>query len=246
VHTTGKEAGEAYEKLAQVQTKLDSKHDTATAYVEGAKAFQKVDHRKAVQCLQRAVALYTDMGRLGMAARQIREVAEILEREGGKEEALVFYEQAADLFATDNSTAEANKCLLKVAEFSAEAEKYAKAIDIYEAIARKCAENNLLRFSTKGHLLHAAICSLCLSGPGPTAERLQRYKEIDINFDGSRECNLLESVVEAMENGDSEAFTNAVAEYDSLTRLDAFKTSLLLRAKRKISEPPTGEEEDLT
>ncbi len=38
----------------------------------------------------------------------------MLEKEGNKEEAIMFYEQAADLFATENSTSEANKCNLKV------------------------------------------------------------------------------------------------------------------------------------
>lgn len=163
----------------------------------------------AVSCLQQAVSLYTDMGRLGMAARQLRvrrllhshallllpetpayglegcrqrggavhaaaellcwstsssprllssaygavwrcsccgagcsaapggvqgtvsspallchtqspgalkrqEIGEVLEKEGNKEESIMFYEQAADLFATENSTSEANKCNLKV------------------------------------------------------------------------------------------------------------------------------------
>lgn len=37
----------------------------------------------------------------------------MLEKEGAKEEAIMFYEQAADLFATENSSSEANKCNLK-------------------------------------------------------------------------------------------------------------------------------------
>lgn len=44
----------------------------------------------------------------------LQEIAEVLEKEGNKEECILFYEQAADLFATENSTSEANKCNLKV------------------------------------------------------------------------------------------------------------------------------------
>lgn len=40
---TGKEAGGAYEKLAEVQTKLDAKHEAASACVEAAKCYQKTD-----------------------------------------------------------------------------------------------------------------------------------------------------------------------------------------------------------
>jgi len=63
------------------------------------------------------------MGRLNMAARQLKEIAEAQEKQGLKAEALAFYAQAADLFATENSSSEANKCRLKVAEFSAELER---------------------------------------------------------------------------------------------------------------------------
>jgi alpha-soluble NSF attachment protein len=132
------------------------------------------------------------MGRLGMAARQLKAIAEAAEAEGDKPEALLFYEQAADLFATDSSTAEANKCLLKVAQFAAEAEAYARAIDIYEQVARACADNSLLRFSAKGHLLHAALCALCCAPAQALRDRLERYKDVDVNFDGSRECKMVE------------------------------------------------------
>ena len=45
----------------------------------------------------------------------VQEIGEVLEKEeGSKEECVMFFEQAADLFATENSTAEANKCNLKV------------------------------------------------------------------------------------------------------------------------------------
>lgn len=40
----------------------------------------------------------------------------------------------------------------------------------------------------------------------------------------------LQTLADAVENGDEEAFTNAVAEYDSLSRLDPWKTAMLVGA----------------
>ncbi|PSC74185.1 Alpha-soluble NSF attachment 2 [Micractinium conductrix] len=242
-----KEAGETFMKLADVHTKLESRHDAASAWVEAAKAFLKVDQRRAVACLQQAVSLYTDMGRLGMAARQLREIAEVLEKEGDKEESIMFYEQAADLFATENSQSEANKCNLKIAQFAAELERYPQAIGIYESVARGCVDNNLLKYSAKGHLLNAGICQLCSADVATIRAALDRYRDIDLNFDNSREANFLAALADALDEGDIEAFTNAVAEFDSLTRLDAWKTALLVRVKRKLtSRQEDVEEEDLT
>jgi len=42
----GNEAGETYMKLADVQAKLESKHDAASAWVEASKAYLKSDQRR--------------------------------------------------------------------------------------------------------------------------------------------------------------------------------------------------------
>lgn len=104
------QAAECFARLGDCQLKCDSKHEAATAYVEAAKMAAKAKPALGTELLQRAVGLYTDMGRLNMAARQLREIAEVNEKEGAKQEALAFYEQAADLFETDGANAEATKC----------------------------------------------------------------------------------------------------------------------------------------
>ena len=49
----------------------------------------------------------------------------------------------------------------------------------------------------------------------------------------------------AAEEGDQDAFSAALAEYDGMSRLDPWKTKLLLRAKKKI-QSRVEEEDDLT
>lgn len=56
----------------------------------------------------------------------------------------------------------------------------------------------------------------------------------------------MQALVEAKETGDIQKFTDAVAEFDSMTRLDAWKTQLLLRAKKRLNAVAEGDEEDLT
>lgn len=46
----------------------------------------------------------------------------------------------------------------------------------------------------------------------------------------------LQDLADACEEGDTEKFTNSVAEFDSMTRLDPWKTTLLLRVKKRIPE----------
>ncbi len=57
---------------------------------------------------------------------------------------------------------------------------------------------------------------------------------------------MLQELAESLESGDIEAFTTAVADFDSMTRLDPWKTALLVRIKRKLTSREEVEEEDLT
>ena len=45
------------------------------------------------------------------------------------------YQIAADYFKGEESTSSANKCLVKVAQYTATMEKYEKAIQIYEQVS---------------------------------------------------------------------------------------------------------------
>ena len=65
-----------------------------------------------------------------------------------------------------------------------------------------------------------------------------------VMFDGL--LGALQALVEAKESGDSQKFTDAIAEYDSMTRLDGWKTQLLLRVKKRLTAVAEGEEEALT
>jgi alpha-soluble NSF attachment protein len=51
-----------------------------------------------------------------------------------------------------------------------------------------------------------------------------------------------------MDEGDVGAFTATVQEFDSMSRLDTWKTTLLLRAKKRCAARETagGDDDDLT
>ncbi len=104
------DAADAYSKLADCYLKSDSKHEAAGAFVEAAKVAAKGNPQQSTELLHKAVNLYTDLGRLNMAARQLKEIAEVNEKAGQKEEAITFYEKAADLLETEGSTSDATKC----------------------------------------------------------------------------------------------------------------------------------------
>lgn len=54
--------------------------------------------------------------------------------------------------------------------------RYPKAIEIYETIARRCLNNNLLKYSVKGFLLNAGLCQLCRGDVVAITNALERYQ----------------------------------------------------------------------
>ena len=99
-------------------------------------------------------------------------------------------------------------------------------------------DSPLLKYGAKGHFLNAGICVLAQHGgddPAAVTAALDRYENADGSLAGSREGDLLRSLAAAAAARDPDAFTTALADFDSMTRLDAWKTALLLRVKKRIA-----------
>ncbi|CAG0879672.1 unnamed protein product [Cyprideis torosa] len=229
-------AGKAFCEAAQLENRNGSRHNEATKYVDAANCFRKTDPGEAVKCLMKAVEVYTDMGRFTMAAKHHQTIAEICETElVDLEKALQHYERAADYFKGEESKSQAAKCMLKVASFAAHLENYKRAIDIYESVATQNLENSLLKYSAKEYFFRAGICHLCID-PVNAQLAVTKYEEMFPAFQDSREAKLLKILIQHVEDNNEDEFSEAVKEYDSVSRLDNWYTTLLLRVKKNISD----------
>ncbi|KAK3422683.1 hypothetical protein EUGRSUZ_G03107 [Eucalyptus grandis] len=211
-------AGSTYIKLANCHLKCESKHEAASSFVDAANCYKKTSSKEAITCLEQAVNMFMDIGRLNMAARYYKDIGELYESDQNLERAIDNFERAAELFESEEVTTSANQCKQKVAQFAAQLEQYQKAIEIYEEIARHSLNNNLLKYGVKGHLLNAGLCQLCKADIVAITNALERYQELDPTFSGTREYRLLK---------------------------DSWKTTLLLRVKEKLKAKEL-EEDDLT
>mmetsp|Transcript_15172 Transcript_15172/g.18292 ORF Transcript_15172/g.18292 Transcript_15172/m.18292 type:complete len:288 (-) Transcript_15172:1267-2130(-) len=229
-----KEAAEAYLMLVDCHIKLQSSHEAASAYVDAANAYKKCSPSDAIKCLEKAIDLFQDRGTLSMAAKHHKSIGEMLEAED-LERAMFHYEQAADLYAGEDQRGTSNTCKLEVARLAATLEIYPKAIEIFEEVAHASLDNKLLKYSVKTYLMNSGLCQLCRGDAVAISNALQKYQELDPSFTGSRECLLLEELAQKYEDGDVDGYTRAVTEFDKMTKLDSWRTTLLLRVKRKIT-----------
>ncbi|XP_008113418.1 beta-soluble NSF attachment protein isoform X2 [Anolis carolinensis] len=211
-------AGNAFCQAAKLHMQLQSKHDAATCFVDAGNAYKKADPQEAINCLNTSIDIYTDMGRFTIAAKHHITIAEIYESElVDIEKAIAHYEQAADYYKGEESNSSANKCLLKVAGYAAQLEQYPKAIEMFEQIGTSTMDNPLLKHSAKDYFFKAALCHFIV-------DELNAKK-----------------LLEAHEEQNCEAYTEAVKEFDSISRLDQWLTTMLLRIKKSIQGDNEGD-----
>lgn len=146
----------------------------------------------SVMCMKQGIEFYTDEGRFSIAAKHQKELAELYEDQKDLDNAIASYQTAADFYEGEGSASSANQCLLKVALFSAQLERYDKAIELYEQIATQSIDNNLLKWSVKDYFLRAGLCHLAKGDIVAAKRALERYTEMDATFSSQRECKFLQ------------------------------------------------------
>ncbi|XP_062346737.1 beta-soluble NSF attachment protein isoform X3 [Cinclus cinclus] len=253
--SAGKER-EAVQLMAEAEKRVKGSHsflrglfggntrveEACEMYTRAANMFKIAKNwSEAINCLNAAIDIYTDMGRFTIAAKHHITIAEIYEAElVDIEKAIAHYEQAADYYKGEESNSSANKCLLKVAAYAAQLEQYQKAIEIYEQVGTNTMDNPLLKYSAKEYFFKAALCHFIVDELNAKLA-LEKYEEMFPAFTDSRECKLLKKLLEAHEEQNSEAYTEAVKEFDSISRLDQWLTTMLLRIKKTIQGEGDGD-----
>ena len=125
---------------------------------------------------------------------------------------------------------------LKVADLSALEGDYYKSIELYEKVATASVANNLMKYSVKDYLLKSGICLLAVGDMVATNRAFEKYRDLDPSFPSTREYQLLTDLTATVEAGDQEAFADKLFQYDQMSKLDKWKTSILLRIKNAIEE----------
>ncbi|KAJ3353843.1 hypothetical protein HDU83_006335 [Entophlyctis luteolus] len=209
-----KESGDAYQSQANVLLRLGEKDEAATAFINASKSYKKSSALESITALESAVKLLIEKGRFSSAASNQKQVAEMFETDvGDVARARDAYEKAAEWYQGEESNAQADGCFIKAATLAAQLEDFESAVGIFEDVASRAVDGKLTKWSVKEYLFKAGICLLNIR-----------------------------KLTDAVESGNVEDFTNSVVEYDRISKLDAWKTSLLLRVKKTIGE----EDEDLT
>ncbi|KAK4154125.1 soluble NSF attachment protein [Chaetomidium leptoderma] len=233
-----KEAGMAFEAAASIhKDKLNEPDDAANHMVDAFKVYRKEYPTDAIRCIKVAIERYQAKGNFRRAASHLENAAEVCEIElGDLKQAMENYGNAARWYEEDGAKALANKLWLKQADIAALQADYYTAVANYEKVADSSLENHLMKYSVKDYWMKAGLCILATKDLVSARRNLDLYVQKDPAFAGQREYQLLTDLADAIEAGNQEAFTDKLYAYDQMSRLDKWKTEILVRIKNQIEE----------
>jgi len=237
------EAAECYMRAASCYLTAKSGHDAANSFMNAANVYRKTNPLEAVKCLEKCGEFYAQEGRWSMAAKNMKEIAEIYEKEAQIDKALAAYEKAAEYYEGDNAPSSADGCLTQVALLAAQDGKYGHAVKIYDQLATSCLDSKLRQFNFRDFAFRAVLCHLANADLVSAKRAVEKYHGLEPGFASSREYKLCIEITTALENYDSDAYTAAVQEFDSVIKLDQWKSNILLKIRDSIKQQ---ENESLT
>lgn len=242
------EAAQMYSEAADIYLgKLKQNNEASRALMDAGNCYKKsTSQGEAVVVFKKAIDLLCDAGRLTPAAKVSKEIAEIFEGENSIPEALECYEQAAELFTMEDAKSHASACTLKVAELCSSAldpPDFIRASNLYEEIGKTSLDNALLKYNAKGYFLQCILCQLANGDSVGAGQCTEKFSAMDMSFRDSREGKFCVDLVSCVEEFDPEGFATVCFEYDRISKLDAWKTSILYKIKLTIMDQ-TGNDLD--
>ena len=216
--------------------------------------YKKISPADAINAYRQAVSLYTDNARITQAAKLMKTIAELYEEEEIEDDgksyivcAIDAYEQASELFGMEDSKSSTSQCLSKIAELCSAAldpPDFTRASKIYDELGRNCLGSNLLKFNAKGYFLQSILCNLAISDDVGAEQAIHKYESLDYTFGDSREGKFASALIDSVKGYDVEGFSQACFDYDRISKLNPWQTSILVKVKRTIDEGGDDDDDD--
>lgn len=204
------EAGRCYIKAGLVEEGINIMRDDAIPRIIEA------------SCLIKAAKLYTEMA-------DICSESDIIN-------AIKYFEEASKYYQIENATTSYIDSLVQVATLSAKLEplNYNRSIEIFSSIGKEVVDNQNLKYKAGEYFFNCIILILAKGDIVCASKSLEEFSNVYYPFTNSREYKLLEDIICAYSDNNVDAFTDSIYNYDQISRLNPWRTTLLLTIKNNI------------
>ncbi|KAJ5069919.1 alpha-soluble nsf attachment protein [Anaeramoeba ignava] len=232
-------AGESFLMASECQKQMKDEYLVASHLLDAAKCFRKTNIDKSIELIEKAITIYLQIGKLNLVGKYSQDLAEFYEKKKDFKKAIEYYRKAADFYDTENNKGDAQHCLAKLAPIYADLEEYSQATQIYENLAMEYLDNPSLKYSVQEMFFMACLCRFCEGDLEVAQSAYERYLEQDVIFASHKKAKLIEGLIKVFEEGDLEAFSTLIFNYDQEAKLTLLQTTLLLRIKKLITTNQT-------
>jgi len=240
------DAGNAYMRACDCYSRTSfGQHNIATNYINAAHNFSKQDQTAGIAAMLKGIGILAEDGKFSQAAKYEKELAEMFENIGDLDNAIKHYEVAGEYFDMEGSKTTGAGCLEKIVPIVAEKADYHKAIDLIEKICDSYS-STLAKHSIKDLCLKAGILYLCIPDTVAANKSMDKWLGKYSEFRGTREHHFLGQLIASASSGDSDSFKSAIAEWQSISSLDALKDKYLTKALDKLSGDVDDADADYT
>ncbi|ARF02633.1 SWPV1-016 [Shearwaterpox virus] len=232
-----KSSGDAFVRSAQLLLYNNQySMNAASNFVNASKVFKRIDNYEAINCMYNAIDIYVNKGNFYTAAKCYMDIAEIYDKDLFEtDKAIEHYEKASDYYRGDGNNKLSGDCTLRAAMLYVQREEFMKAATMYEQVGYDRVDTELLRYGVKKQFFYAVICNLCVDIINAKSA-LDKYKSAYPVFKDFIECKLIEKLLDAYDNEDVDAFTEAIREHDNVSKIEDVMVTMLLRIKKSITE----------
>ncbi|KAL6947489.1 hypothetical protein ACO0RG_000063 [Hanseniaspora osmophila] len=228
-------AGECFMKAAECQLKAGNDNEAGNTFVEAFKMLKSFEPSKAAESLDKAISIFTaKTGQFRRAANYQFDLGELYETSlNDFPKAIAAYEAAGEWYGQDSATSLSNKSYLKCADLKALDNQFFEAVQIYNKVVENSLGNRLSAWSLKEYYLKIGLCHLAATDAVAAKKTLQDAQR-NTDDPNCREYQLLSTLIDCYNEQDAEKLSAAVFDFDRFSKLDNWKTTILLKIKDSL------------
>lgn len=231
-------AGESYLRASECLEKVNELDEAAMVASDAGKMFSKQHETvdRALKSYMTSIRYYRENSKPLKAAQLLVEAGKIFLEQNEVDESIKVYEEAAQIYEDENQPLRESQQLAIVADLYCSQKKFIESSDIYKKIAINHMNDRLTQLSSGEYCVKSVICRMAADDVVGAEKLMNEFVDLLPSWEKTREFSLLEACVDAINNNDSKAFSNAVAEYDQFKQIDSWMTTNLLIVKNLIDE----------
>ena len=237
-------AGKAYFRAAECFQSIDSLTDSASQAAEAANMYSRSPETReqAIQAYRFAVQIYRENCKATQAARLLIDASTLFLENKDLDSAAEALKDAILLYEDEKQPSTAATHITTLAEIRCQQKKWLEASELFRRVADIRLSQRLTQLSAGEFITKSVLCQLASNDTIGAEKLIGDFLSQSPGFHGSREHLLLTGIIDAIKKNDTNAYSQAVFDYDQIKRLDKWFTEVLLIMKKRLDE---GEEEDI-